>query len=153
MLVLRDNFQSSLFHLIAQKIIMSFALYGCMANHPGLLVLLLFVAGHVLISGCTSGVPPVTVSPTQTPALPSSQMTTPPSMLQYCTTDNDCVPAECCHPTSCINRVYKGACTMLCTDVCQGPIDCGAGRCGCVNMTCSVIASGTSDTPVKYLMP
>ena len=56
-------------------------------------------------------------------------------------TDDDCVPAECCHPTSCINRSDKGVCTLLCTNVCEGPIDCGAGRCGCVNGKCNVAAA------------
>jgi hypothetical protein len=72
---------------------------------------------------------------------------------QVCMTDDDCVPAECCHPTSCINKANKGVCTLLCTDVCQGPIDCGAGRCGCVNGRCSVVSSGTSLTPTKYMTP
>jgi glucose/arabinose dehydrogenase/plastocyanin len=55
-----------------------------------------------------------------------------------CTTDDDCVPEQCCHPTSCINRASKGVCTLLCTNVCEGPIDCGAGHCSCVNGKCSV---------------
>ncbi|MDD1667199.1 MAG: hypothetical protein LUO96_01900 [Methanomicrobiales archaeon] len=56
-----------------------------------------------------------------------------------CVTDSDCVPEQCCHPTSCINSDYKGVCTLLCTNVCQGPIDCGAGHCGCVDGSCSVV--------------
>jgi hypothetical protein len=55
-----------------------------------------------------------------------------------CTTDSDCVPAQCCHPTSCMNKAYKHVCTLLCTASCEGPIDCGAGSCGCVNGRCSV---------------
>jgi len=29
----------------------------------------------------------------------------------------------------------------MCTAGCEGPLDCGAGSCGCVNGTCSVISS------------
>jgi hypothetical protein len=56
-----------------------------------------------------------------------------------CTSDSDCVPAQCCHASSCINNNYKGVCNLLCTDVCSGPLDCNAGSCGCVNGKCSVI--------------
>jgi polar amino acid transport system substrate-binding protein len=56
-----------------------------------------------------------------------------------CSVDSDCVPEQCCHPTSCINKSYKGVCNELCTAVCDGPIDCGAGHCGCVNGTCQVL--------------
>lgn len=59
-----------------------------------------------------------------------------------CVTDSDCVGAECCHPISCINRAYKESCTgIACSMICQGPLDCGAGVCGCVNHTCVVIPS------------
>jgi polar amino acid transport system substrate-binding protein len=57
-----------------------------------------------------------------------------------CSVDSDCVPEQCCHPTSCIKQSFKGECTELCTAVCEGPIDCGAGHCGCVNGTCQVLA-------------
>jgi len=59
--------------------------------------------------------------------------------LTACTQDSDCVPAECCHPSSCINKDYKEVCTLLCTASCEGPIDCGAGHCGCVNGQCGVV--------------
>ena len=106
-----------------------------------------------MVSGCTSSSPPVTVSPTPTPPLPATVTTMQPPALQDCTTDDDCVPAECCHPTSCINKANKGVCTLLCTMSCEGPIDCGAGSCGCVNGKCSVVASGASLTPIKYPLP
>jgi hypothetical protein len=61
--------------------------------------------------------------------------------LTACTQYSDCVPAQCCHPTSCINKEYKEVCTELCTASCEGPIDCGAGHCGCVNGQCAVIPS------------
>ncbi len=56
-----------------------------------------------------------------------------------CVTYSDCVPEQCCHPTSCINKDFKGVCTVLCTASCEGPIDCGAGHCGCVNGQCGVV--------------
>ncbi len=79
--------------------------------------------------------PPVTVVPT---ALPLPVLTPVSDPEQGCINDSDCVPAQCCHPTSCINRAYKHVCTLLCTDVCLGPIDCGAGSCACINGDCSV---------------
>ncbi len=59
--------------------------------------------------------------------------------IQACKSDSDCVPNLCCHPTNCINRVYKGVCTELCTNACLGPLDCGAGSCGCINGKCAVV--------------
>lgn len=56
-----------------------------------------------------------------------------------CENDSDCVSATCCHPSSCINKAYKGVCNELCTNVCEGPLDCEAGSCGCVNYKCTVI--------------
>ena len=61
--------------------------------------------------------------------------------LTFCTQYSDCVPAQCCHPTSCINKEYKEVCDVFCTASCEGPIDCGAGHCGCVNGQCEVIPS------------
>ena len=37
-----------------------------------------------------------------------------------CTADSDCVPEQCCHPTSCINKDYKTVCNLLCTQVLPG---------------------------------
>jgi hypothetical protein len=67
-----------------------------------------------------------------------------------CKTDSDCVPEQCCHPTACINKEGKRPCTMLngnalCTEVCEGPIDCGAGSCGCVSGKCAVVSSKGKD--------
>ncbi|MFH1229051.1 MAG: hypothetical protein V1678_01330 [Candidatus Aenigmatarchaeota archaeon] len=58
-----------------------------------------------------------------------------------CQSDSDCVPAQCCHPSSCINNAYKGVCNLACTASCEGPLDCGAGTCGCVSGRCDVIPS------------
>jgi hypothetical protein len=115
---------------------------GTMAgNISGLLfILLLVLAGLLMVTGCTAGTPPVvTVLPTQTP--PPPVVTTVPASSQSCMTDDDCVPAQCCHPTSCTNKANKGVCNLMCTMSCEGPIDCDAGRCGCVNGKCSVVPS------------
>jgi hypothetical protein len=116
-------------------------------NHFGFVILLLLAAGIVLVSGCTSPAPPGSLSPTPTPPPQTTVITTPPSPLQDCATEDDCVPAECCHPTSCINKSGKEVCTVFCTMSCEGPIDCGSGRCGCVDGTCSVVATVTYHTP------
>jgi len=103
-----------------------------------LLLLLLAVAlTFTFAAGCASQPPSGgTVPPTTTEVQPSP--TAEPAM-DTCTLDSDCVPAQCCHPTSCINKVHKGVCNLFCTAVCSGPIDCGAGHCGCLSGTCQVI--------------
>ena len=119
-------------------------------NISGLVsILLLALISMVLVSGCTTpGNPPV-VTITPTTALPTTPVATPvvttvPLPVQNCMVDDDCVPAECCHPTSCINKAEKSVCNVMCTMSCEGPIDCGAGHCGCVNGKCSVVASTVS---------
>jgi hypothetical protein len=97
-------------------------------------------------------VPPVirSVTVTVTGQVPSTAEVTTPgegSDARSCIADSDCVPEQCCHPTSCITRAFKGVCTELCTNVCSGPIDCGAGHCGCINGTCSVAPGPASGMP------
>jgi len=59
-----------------------------------------------------------------------------------CLVDSDCVPEQCCHPYSCVNINHEPDCTdIACTEVCSGPIDCGAGSCKCVNNRCEVVPS------------
>jgi hypothetical protein len=70
---------------------------------------------------------------------------------QSCITKDDCVPAQCCHPTTCINKANKGVCNLMCTMSCEGPIDCGAGSCGCINGKCSVVPS--SPLPMVTKLP
>ena len=60
--------------------------------------------------------------------------------IANCEIDSDCIPLECCHPTSCINKNLRNDCSGIgCTADCEGPLDCGAGTCGCVNNKCTVI--------------
>ncbi len=46
-----------------------------------------------------------------------------------CTTDADCVPAECCHPTTCVAASAKQDCSStMCTMDCKsGTMDCFGG--------------------------
>ncbi len=114
---------------------------GNMAGNTSdlLFILLLVTAGLIIVTGCTAANPPVvTISPTPTPV---PAVTTIPASAQNCMTDDDCIPAQCCHPTSCTNVANKGVCNLACTMSCQGPIDCGAGSCGCLNGKCTVVPS------------
>jgi hypothetical protein len=53
-----------------------------------------------------------------------------------CAVDDDCVPEQCCHATTCINKDKKGVCNLACTMECRGgTIDCG-GYCSCENGKC-----------------
>jgi len=57
-----------------------------------------------------------------------------------CQSDSDCVPGSCCHATSCVNINNRPDCEeMMCTMECSGPLDCGAGHCGCINNKCVII--------------
>jgi hypothetical protein len=99
---------------------------------PFLLILCLLGA-FVLFCGCTQPTPPL-------PAAPPTPAPTPAGDLTVCTNDSQCVPARCCHPGSCIRDLSRPPCTdVVCTADCSGPLDCGAGHCGCVDGTCQVI--------------
>jgi hypothetical protein len=96
-----------------------------------------------LLGGCMTVTPPLPNETTGiTPA--TTAVITIPVDNQTCTTDDDCVPAQCCHPTSCMNQVSVHVCNFLCTASCEGPLDCGAGTCGCVNGRCSVVPAASS---------
>jgi hypothetical protein len=57
-----------------------------------------------------------------------------------CAVDADCVPAGCCHPSSCVPVAQKAECSgTMCTMECQpGTLDCG-GRCACEAGSCKAI--------------
>jgi len=60
--------------------------------------------------------------------------------IDYCNSDEDCVPKECCHPTQCINKIYKQSCDgIFCTMECRTILDCGYGKCSCINNKCVVV--------------
>jgi len=96
----------------------------------------------ILLAGCTTTPPSPGGSPNRTPLI--TTVTTVPVDNQTCTTDADCVPAQCCHPTSCVNQASITVCNLMCTASCEGPLDCGAGSCGCRNGRCSVIPASSS---------
>ena len=60
---------------------------------------------------------------------------------KFCLRDEDCVPAQCCHPTDCVNEAYKPRCKgIVCTMECRpGTMDCGQGYCACVENECKAI--------------
>ena len=62
-----------------------------------------------------------------------------------CSSDSDCMTSSCCHPAGCVPS-YQRVCNMLCTNVCEGPLDCGRGRCGCSNGKCEVISINATTT-------
>jgi hypothetical protein len=61
--------------------------------------------------------------------------------LKNCLRDEDCVPAQCCHPTDCVNVENKPDCEgIVCTMECRpGTMDCGQGYCACVENECKAI--------------
>ena len=81
---------------------------------------------------------PITKAPVgKTPAMEKKD---PPSAEDLaCETDEDCVPAECCHPKTCVNKGAKPNCEgMMCTMVCRGgTMDCGGGKCVCQDGKCA----------------
>lgn len=60
---------------------------------------------------------------------------------QACTSDADCVPAQCCHPTSCVPASEAPDCSdVACTEECRGgTMDCGQGHCACQDGTCTAV--------------
>ncbi|MEA1924290.1 MAG: hypothetical protein U9M95_00315 [Candidatus Altiarchaeota archaeon] len=57
-----------------------------------------------------------------------------------CSVDADCVPGQCCHPTSCVLKENAPGCSGIgCTMECaSGTMDCGCGHCACINGECKV---------------
>jgi len=96
----------------------------------------------ISVTGCTTQ-SPAPADTSTTPALPAQTppvTTISPVPVAECTRYTDCVPAECCHPSSCVKESARPSCAgIYCTMVCSGPLDCGAGSCGCVNGKCSVV--------------
>ncbi len=54
-----------------------------------------------------------------------------------CTTDDDCVPADCCHANTCVTKDKQPDCaSIMCSQECVGQtMDCG-GFCACQNGKC-----------------
>lgn len=115
-------------------------------------IMLLIGIAAIILAGCTAQTasPPGTTAGPAIPASPAVTGTpgpTPPvSPVQgsECSRPEDCIPAECCHPTGCMPATKVRICNMMCTNVCQGPLDCGAGSCGCVEGSCRIVPSGSA---------
>ena len=60
-----------------------------------------------------------------------------------CATDNDCVPAGCCHATACVPAARRPACEgVMCTMDCRpATLDCG-GSCLCQSGRCAAQLAG-----------
>ena len=51
-----------------------------------------------------------------------------------------CVPASCCHATECVLENEAPNCNeIMCSMVCSGPLDCGAGRCEYIDGECEIV--------------
>ena len=135
---------------------------------PRVIALLVICVAAVSFAGCTTqhtgpaGTPVIPVSLLQTtPAIPASPVSpVPGSLLQTppsttvspvspapaaeCTRHADCVPAGCCHPVRCIPAAQARVCDVMCTASCEGPLDCGAGSCGCVDKKCSIVPASSA---------
>jgi hypothetical protein len=103
------------------------------------LVIFFLCIAAVFLAGCTQNTTPPAAAVTTT--IPPTTVTTFPVDSQTCTTDADCMPVQGCHPTSCVKlAAAKSASTdIMCTMSCEGPLDCGAGSCGCTKGRCAVI--------------
>lgn len=68
------------------------------------------------------------------------------SKRDYCQFDSDCVPAQCCHPTEAVNDYYAPDCkNVVCTQVCEGPLECRRGRIECIQNKCTVVPNNVSN--------
>lgn len=77
--------------------------------------------------------------------------------IDYCDYDSECVPAECCHPNTAVNKFYGPECEgVSCTAVCSSVLDCGRGKIICISNKCTVIdtfADSPSPTAIKSELP
>lgn len=58
-----------------------------------------------------------------------------------CITNEDCVYAQCCHPSSCVPITNKPNCEgIFCTQECApGTLDCNQGSCKCIRGKCKAV--------------
>ena len=51
-----------------------------------------------------------------------------------------CVPESCCHATGCVLASDAPNCSgIMCSMVCSGPLDCGAGHCEYIHRKCEIV--------------
>jgi hypothetical protein len=93
------------------------------------------------VQAAGSGTPQL--SPAGAP-IPEQPTTNDRANALGCGLDSDCVPASCCHPTSCVPRGRAPVCANIhCTSECRGgTLDCG-GVCACEGGLC-VTRTGNS---------
>ncbi len=109
----------------------------------GIEIIGILIIGMFFIIGGVLAVPTASIDKLGSELIPGGVDVT------ACETYADCVPKQCCHPTSCINKKYKEDCgSGICTLSCEGPIDCGAGSCKCVNNKCKVVSSDQQNSGV-----
>jgi hypothetical protein len=125
----------------------------------GIIIIIVLLGG---LYGLTTTLPPITISTTTVTikecktnedCIPDEPLmgvsyycengickTKPLGDPLYCEIDEDCVPATCCHPDSCINKDYRPDCKgIACTMECRpNTMDCSQGKCVCVDNTCQV---------------
>jgi hypothetical protein len=70
-----------------------------------------------------------------------------PAPSVSCSSDSDCVPAQCCHPTACINSASKKPCNLLCTQVCLPNTLDGGGNCVCREGKCAPVYGNCGGLP------
>ena len=58
-----------------------------------------------------------------------------------CAAQGDCVPEQCCHPTSCVSKANAPDCAgVACTEECApNTMDCGQGYCDCIDDKCEAV--------------
>jgi hypothetical protein len=62
-----------------------------------------------------------------------------PTVIE-CSVDSDCVPDSCCHAFKCVSIDRKPDCkNKLCTADCESLLDCGMGKCSCIENKCMVV--------------
>ena len=61
--------------------------------------------------------------------------------LTGCQCTTECVPAECCHPSTCTTKENAPDCEgIYCSMNCEpNTLDCGQGACKCVKGECSAV--------------
>ncbi|MDP3881813.1 MAG: hypothetical protein Q8Q31_02955 [Nanoarchaeota archaeon] len=64
-----------------------------------------------------------------------------------CSSSSDCIPASCCHATSCTNKEKAPICDkILCTQQCvPGTLDCGQASCECIDNKCEVVINSNEE--------
>ena len=111
---------------------------------PKVIIILVMCVSAIFLTGCTTQSPGPGVTVSVPATVPTTPATVPTVPVAECTGAADCVPAECCHPSGCVKNGTARSCAgIFCTMVCSGPLDCGAGTCGCVNGSCAVVPASS----------